>query len=110
MTTPIEILNHRLTLAIAVITIGGIGLGVMDSRHAAASDVSNLSESVQAIADSIRNGQIDELEFKISESERRAARITRQPIDERTNWDIQDLEDANIQKERYIRKLERLQE
>ena len=101
MNATIEVLNHRITLALGVIALVGIGLGFMDSRHASASDVKD-------IADAIKADQIDRLEFEISEAERRAKRITRVPVDQRTVLDTQDLEDAMIQKERYLRKLERL--
>jgi len=103
MTTPIEVLNHRLTFAIGMIALFGAGMTFLDTRHASASDV-------QEIVEAIKLDQLDRLEFEISESERRAGRITRIPEGQRTNWNKQDLEDAIIQKQRYLRRLERLKE
>ena len=116
MASPIEILNHRLTLAIGVITLIGFGLAFMDSRHASASDILEVREeiydvgkSIQSIANSISDAQIDELEFELTDLDRRAARINRIPEAERTEWNRLDLEDLDMLKERYLRKLKRLE-
>ena len=84
-----------------MVTVLGFGVAYMDARHASASDFDQIANAIKA-------DQIDRLEFEISEAERRAKRVTRIPVADRNVFQTQDLEDAMIQKERYIRKLERL--
>lgn len=103
MSTTIEILNHRLTAAMAVLAIVGAGLAFMDSRHASAMDV-------QQLTDMIYDDRIEELEYKIEDIEAMIRRISMVPIAERTIWASQELINLNNKKARYIRKLERLLE
>jgi len=101
MPTPIEVLNHKITLAIGVITLVGMGLAVMDSRHASASDLQGLTQM-------ILDDRIEDLEYKIEDVEDAIARIMREPTVDRAPWTDQELHDLENLKERYLRKLNRL--
>lgn len=103
MPSPVEILNHRLTALISVLVLVGMGLAFMDSRHASAMDV-------QQISDFLYESRIDDLEYKIQECERRIRRILLIPEEERDLWDATQLDDELNKKEHYLRKLKRLTE
>ena len=85
-----------------VISIGGL-LTLLDTRYAAATDVSVLTEMI--IED-----RIEELEFKIEDLEDRMLRRKGVPDGELESWEIQEMLDLENKKERYIRKLDRLME
>jgi hypothetical protein len=80
----IEVLNHRITLALGVIMLVGMGLGFMDSRHASAMDVQKLTEMIE-------EDRIEELEYKIEDVEAAKVRILSVPEDKRTTWSDQQL-------------------
>ena len=101
MTSTIEILNHRITLAIGVIALVGLGLGFMDSRHASAADMQQLTEM-------ILDDRIEELEYKIEDIEAQISHIMSAPKEDWPDWAPQQLLDLENKRERYLRKLERL--
>ena len=96
-----EMLNSRLSLALMILALVSAGLAFMDSRHASASDVHDLTEMIYET-------RIDDLEYKIEEVERRIARVLLIPEEEQTRYDANELDDLFNQKERYIRKMDRL--
>ena len=81
-----DMLNSRLAAAVAIVTLMGVGLAFMDSRHASAMDV-------QALTDQIMISQIEDLEYKIQECELRIRRILLIPELDRDLWDATQLED-----------------
>ena len=103
MATAIEMLNHRITLVLGTLALVGMGLGFMDSRHASASDVQELTQMIW-------DERIEDLEYKIEETERRQHMIRRVPVEERPPWSNEELLELDNKKERYLRKMNRLLE
>ena len=85
-----------------VISIGGL-LALLDNRYAAAMDVQILTETIV-------ESRIEELEFKIEDIEDRQLRRNLIDPNQLEDWEIQEMLDMENKKERYIRKLERLQD
>ena len=94
-------MSHRVTLALGVIAFIGMGIAFLDGRHASAGDVTSLTKMIQ-------EDRIEDLEFRIAETERDIRRILLTPEARRSDWQIQALNDLENLKERYLRKLERL--
>jgi hypothetical protein len=107
---PMEVLNHRLTALIAVLTIGAIGLAAMDSRHASASDVKVVADMVHQLVSTIRESDIAQVEYKIEDIEDQIGRAESVSEAARPNGTGQHIKDLKNKKERYIRKLERLEQ
>ena len=101
MASALEVMNHRITLLVGTLAIIGSGLAFMDRRHASASDVQDLTQMIW-------DERIEDLEYKIEELERRQANIRRVPEEDRPDWALQELLELDNQKERYIRKMDRL--
>jgi hypothetical protein len=101
MTNAMEVLNHRLTaLSITLMLVGG-ALAFMDSRHASAMDVQQLTQMIE-------EDRIEQLEYKIEDVEDQINRVLAVPEEERSEGIEQYLHDLTNKKERYIRNLERL--
>lgn len=90
------------TITLAVALMGG-GLAFLDSRHASAMDVQQLTEM-------IHDDRVEELEYKIEDIEAVRRRILLVPLVERNDWEAQELINLKNKKDRYIRKLERIRE
>jgi hypothetical protein len=101
MASAIEVLTHRLTALAIMLSLVGGALAAMDSRHASAMDVQQLTEMIQ-------DDRIEELEYKIEDTEDQINRIQSVPEEDRYDGEDQYLHDLENKKERYIRKLERL--
>ena len=56
----------------------------------------------------LNDGRMERLEYEIKQCERRIRRVELIPEVERTPWDIQDLNDAEDEKEFLLRQLVRL--
>ncbi|HUW46680.1 MAG TPA: hypothetical protein VMW50_12900 [Dehalococcoidia bacterium] len=94
-------MNHRLTALISVLALVGMALAFMDSRHASAMDVHNLSEMILA-------DRIHRLEYQISEEEDEIVDILSIDVEDQTRQDLRDLNRARDRKEELLRRLERL--
>jgi hypothetical protein len=92
----------RLTIiAITASLIGG-GIAWLDSRHASASDVSQLKTSID-------RERIERIEFEISELERAAQRIKRMPELQQILPDTKArIAEIEARRDRYLRKREEL--
>ena len=102
MTTPLEVLNHRLTLVIGIFALFGILIGYAGKPpYASASDVHDLTSMIY-------ENRVDELEYKIDEIERRMANLKLMAETDRPEWVKNELRQLSNRKERYIRKLDRL--
>jgi len=101
MATALEIMNHRVTLAVGVLVLVGAGLGFMDARHASAEDVKQLTLM-------IAEDRIEELEFKIEDIEDKSIRLLAIQAEDIEPRDVQEMESLANRKARYIRKLNRL--
>ena len=98
----IDAIKTRLELlAIVGVLLGG-ALALVDARYAAATDVGQLISSLNA-------ARMERLEYEIKQCERRITRVMLIPEDQRTPWDIQDLNDAEDEKEFLLRQLARLE-
>ena len=103
MATAIEILSHRMTVFTVALSILIGTLGYLDSRHASASDVQQLTEVIES-------AEIAQLEYLIEETQRRMKRIKRIPEGERDGWEEEDLIDLESRKEYLLREMDRLEE
>jgi hypothetical protein len=92
----------RLTIIAITATLIGGGLTWLDGRHASASDVSALTESIE-------QERLSRIEFEIEELERLARGIKRQPVDAQNAPQTQArLLELTSRRERYLRKREEL--
>ena len=101
MATAIEMLNHRITLVLGTLALVGLGLGFMDSRHASASDVQELTQMIW-------DERIEDLEYKIEEVELKKRMLMRTLPEDRPPWSNEELLELDNKKERYLRKMDRL--
>jgi hypothetical protein len=101
MTNAMEVMNHRLTALVAMLTLVVGALTFMDSRHASAMDVHQLTEMIEA-------DRIEQLEYKIEDVEDQINRVLSIEEEVRPDGAEQYLHDLENKKERYIRNLERL--
>ena len=108
MASTMEILGHRLTALIAVITLGGFAVAVLDTRHASASDVRVVADMVHQLVKTIQKSDIAQLEYKIEDTEDQINRAESVPAAIRPSDTGQYIQDLENKKARYIRKLERL--
>lgn len=98
-------LDSAMAKAIATGTIIAMfvgGLSYMDTRHASAMDVHNLTEMLKA-------SEIARYEYLIEEASRRIKRIKRVPEADREAVDREDLIDLEARKEFLLRELDRLE-
>ena len=98
-----EILNHRLTSVVLILTLGGFGLGYMDTRHASATDVQDLVKVIQS-------DRIERAEYIIEDLERRSQNIERTPLASRSAQQSQELVEIELVKARQLRKMDRMLE
>ena len=94
-----EILNHRLTSAVMILTLGAVGLGYMDTRHASASDVQELARIIQS-------DRIERSEYIIEDLERRHQNITKTA--DLNDQQRQEVVQIELLKDRELRKLDRM--
>ena len=97
-------LPDKKTAAIGVSGFAGLAamFAVLDGRYATASDVEMLTQTIQM-------DRVDRLENCIERAENTIRYMSLIPDDERDARDEQELMDAEISKERCIRKLERIE-
>lgn len=101
-----EQVNSRIALVIGGATLVGFLFGAiawLDSRHASAADIADLTRLIKA-------SEISRIEYQIEELERKMRRIKMIPPVERDRFDNADLEDMAARKEALLRELERLEE
>ena len=92
----------RLTAITLAMAIFGAGIAWLDGRHASASDVSRLSESID-------KERIERIEFEIGELERAGQRIKRMPQAEQDSPDMKArVLEIRARRDRYLRKREEL--
>jgi hypothetical protein len=92
----------RLTIIAITATLIGGGLTWLDGRHASASDVSRLTESIE-------KERLSRIEFEIEEIERLARSIKRMPPEAQNAPQTQArLLELQSRRERYLRKREEL--
>ena len=92
----------RLTAITLSMAIFGAGLAWLDGRHASASDVSRLTESIE-------KERLSRIEFEIEELERMARGIKRMSVEEQATPQVQAREqELKARRERYLRKREEL--
>jgi hypothetical protein len=91
----------RVTLVAGLLGIIGGGLAFMDSRHASSSEVQDLVHV-------IRGEQVNRIEFEIESVERAYKILKSIQVDDRTASQEIDLLDLEAKKERYLRKLDRI--
>ena len=103
MATAIEVLNHRLSLAMMVLALVGSALAFMDTRHASAMDVKGLSAAIY-------DDRIQRLEYQIAEQEDEIVDILSIEVDDQTRQDLRDLNRARDRKEELLRRLDRLRD
>lgn len=97
-----DLVKARLELLVILSVLLGGSLAIVDARYAAAGDVTDLISSLNA-------ARMERLEYEIKQAERRITRVELIPEEERTPWDIQDLNDAEDEKEFLLRQLARLE-
>ena len=105
MATLTEQLNSRVALVIGGATLIGFLFGSiawLDSRHASAADIDDLTRL-------LKQSEISRIEYQIEEIDRRRRRILMIPPVERDRFDNADLEDMEARKEALLRQLERLE-
>ena len=92
----------RLTAVSLAMVIFGTGLAWLDGRHASASDVSQLSMSID-------KERLDRIEFEIEELERMGRGIKRMTANEQASPEVQTrLLELSSRRDRYLRKREEL--
>jgi hypothetical protein len=92
----------RLTIVAITATLIGGGLTWLDSRHASASDVSELTRSIE-------KERLGRIEFEIEELERLERGIKRMSAQEQASPEMQVREqELKTRKDRYLRKREEL--
>ena len=102
MATAAEIMNHKLTAVVLTATILGGALTFMDSRHASAMNVQNLTLVLQA-------SEVARLEYQLEETERRIRRIKRISEADRKPFENDDLVDLESKKEHLLRQMGRME-
>ena len=92
----------RLTIIAITATLIGGGLTWLDGRHASASDVTRLTESIE-------KERLSRIEFEIEELERLERGIKRMSTVEQASPEVQAREqELATRKQRYLRKREEL--
>lgn len=92
----------RLSVLAVTISLFTGGMAYLDSRHASASDVRDLTRILKA-------SEIARIEYQIEEAERRIRRIHRVPEEERPPFEADDLIDIRARREHLLRELDRLE-
>ena len=111
MPSAMEVVSHRVTLTVMLVGLLGTAMAFLDSRHSVAAHTHDLLASaadVQELSRVIQEERIEEIEFKIEDAERRIARMHAIPDSDLTPWMIQELEHAINERERCLRKLQRI--
>ena len=92
----------RLTAISLSMVIFGSGIAWLDGRHASASDVTRLTESIE-------KERLSRIEFEIEELERMARGIKRMSVEEQATPEVMAREsELRARRERYLRKREEL--
>jgi hypothetical protein len=92
----------RLTIIAITVTLVGGGIAWLDGRHASASDVSQLSVSID-------KERLDRIEFEIEELERLARGIKRMSVAEQASPQTEArMLELESRRDRYLRKREEL--
>ena len=92
----------RLTAITLSMAIFGAGIAWLDGRHASASDVSRLTESIE-------KERLSRIEFEIEEIERSARGIKRMSVEEQASPEVMARElELKARRDRYLRKREEL--
>jgi len=92
----------RLTAISLSMVIFGSGVAWLDGRHASASDVSRLTESIE-------KERLSRIEFEIEEIERMGRSIKRMTVEEQASPEVMAREsELKARRERYLRKREEL--
>lgn len=97
----LDLKKSAATLSIGGVVTAGALFGVLDNRYASASDVDVLVQAIQ-------EDRVERLEVQIADAERRIKRIMVKPVEQRNEYEVQDLLDLEATRERLLRKLERL--
>ena len=92
----------RLTAITLSMAIFGAGIAWLDGRHASASDVTRLTESIE-------KERLSRIEFEIEEIERSARGIKRMSAEEQASPEMMARElELKARRDRYLRKREEL--
>lgn len=98
----VETLNTRIALVISFAVVLTSTVAFLDGRHAAADEFEEVIQLIKA-------ENIDRLEYRISDADRKISRIKRVPEDEREQWEEADLIDLEATREYLLRQLDRIQ-
>jgi hypothetical protein len=92
----------RLTVIAMTLTLIGGGIAWLDSRHASASDMSQLRQSIE-------DERLDRIEFEIEDIERQGRALKRLPVEEQNTPEGVTRElDLKARRDRYLRKREKM--